>query len=85
MDRDEELGGLQGRLDVRYEIECTYGEAKGCHGLRRCRYPGWMRYASQAYLTAIALNPKRMVEVLTGVNFRREVVATAWPQGGERR
>jgi len=61
----------------RYKIERKYGEAKEYHGLRRCRYLGWMRYAIQAYLTAIVLNLKRMVKVLTGVNFRGEVMATA--------
>ena len=61
----------------RHRIERKYGEAKKFHGLRRCRYLGWMRYAIQAYLTAIALNLKRKVNVLTGVNFRGEVMATA--------
>jgi IS5 family transposase len=61
----------------RYKIERKYGEAKEYHGLRKCRYLGWMRYAIQAYLTAIALNLKRMVKVLTGVSFRGEVTATA--------
>jgi IS5 family transposase len=45
--------------------------------LRRCRYLGWMRYAIQAYLTAIVLNLKRMVKLLTGVNFRGDVMAAA--------
>jgi IS5 family transposase len=61
----------------RYKIERKYGEAKEYHGLRRCRYLGWMRYAIQVYLTAIALNLKRTVKVLTGVSFRGEVTPTA--------
>jgi IS5 family transposase len=61
----------------RYKIERKYGEAKLYHGLRRCRYLGWMRYAIQAYLTAIALNLKRMVKVLTGVSFKGDSTAMA--------
>jgi IS5 family transposase len=54
----------------RYKMERKYGEAKVYHGLRRCRYVGWMRYAIQVYLTALALNLKRMVKVVTGTNFK---------------
>lgn len=54
----------------RYKVERKYGEAKVYHGLRRCRYVGRLRYAIQAYLTAIALNLKRMVTLLTGTNFK---------------
>lgn len=54
----------------RYKVERKYGEAKVYHGLRRCRYVGRLRYAIQAYLTAIALNLKRMVKLLTGTNFK---------------
>ena len=61
----------------RYQIERKYGEANEYHGLRRCRYLGWMRYAIQAYLTAIALNLKRMMKVLTGVSFKGDVTALA--------
>ncbi len=55
---------------VRYKIERKYGEGKENHGLRRCRYAGWMRYAIQAYLTAMVLNLKRMVRLLTGTPFK---------------
>jgi IS5 family transposase len=55
---------------VRYKIERKYGEGKEHHGLRRCRYLGWTRYALQAYLTAMALNLKRMVRLLTGTAFK---------------
>jgi len=61
----------------RYKVERKYGEAKENHGLRRCRYVGWLRYALQAYLTAIVLNLKRMVRVLTGVSFKGEPVPAA--------
>jgi IS5 family transposase len=61
----------------RYKIERKYGEAKEYHGLRRCRYLGWIRYAIQAYLTAIALNLKRMVRALTGVSLKGDVIVMA--------
>ena len=61
----------------RYKVERKFGEAKQNHGLRRCRYVGWVRYALQAYLTAIVLNLKRIVKVLTGVSFKGEAVAAA--------
>jgi len=61
----------------RYKIERKFGEAKANHGLRRCRYIGRARYAIQAYLTAIALNLKRMVKLLTGVNFKGRARAIA--------
>ncbi len=54
----------------RYKIERKFGEAKENHPLRRCRYLGRLRYAIQAYLTAIVLNLKRMVWVLAGVPFK---------------
>lgn len=55
---------------LRYQIERKFGEGKENHGLRRCRYLGWTRYAIQAYLTAMVLNLKRMVRVLTATAFR---------------
>lgn len=61
----------------RYKIERKFGEAKANHGLRRCRYLGRARYAIQAYLTAIVLNLKRMVKLLTGVNFKGRARALA--------
>lgn len=61
----------------RYKIERKFGEAKVNHGLRRCRYVGRLRYAIQAYLTAIALNLKRMVKLLTGTNFKGRARAMA--------
>lgn len=49
----------------RYKVERKFGEAKAWHGLGRCRYVGWQRYQIQAYLTAIVLNLKRIVKLLT--------------------
>jgi IS5 family transposase len=54
----------------RYKIERKFGEAKKHHGLGRCRYVGLARYAIQSFLTAIALNLKRLVLLLGGVPFK---------------
>lgn len=54
----------------RYKIERKFGESKQGHGLGRCRHLGQARFAIQALLTAIVLNLKRMVKLLTGVNFK---------------
>jgi IS5 family transposase len=54
----------------RYKIEAKFGEAKTAHGLQHCRYVGLLRYAIQSYLTAMALNLKRLVLLLAGVPFR---------------
>jgi IS5 family transposase len=55
----------------RYKIERKFGEAKRWHGFGRCRYVGLLCYGIQAHLTALVLNLKRMVTLLTGVRFRR--------------
>ena len=70
----ESLAYRFGQME-RYKVERKYGEAKENHGLRRCRYLGWVRYAIQAYLTAMVLNVKRMVKVLAGLSFKGEAVA----------
>jgi IS5 family transposase len=57
-------------LDQRYKIERKFGEGKLWHRLGRCRYLGWMRYGIQAYLTALAMNLKRIVFLLAGIPFR---------------
>ena len=54
----------------RYKIERKFGEAKRWHGFGRCRYLGLMCYGIQAYLTALVLNVKRIVTLLTGVCLR---------------
>ncbi len=58
----------------RYKIERKFGEAKQGHGLGRCRYIGKVKFAYQAYLTALILNLKRMVRLLTGVGFKTKGV-----------
>lgn len=57
-------------IKERYKIERKFGEAKQGHRLARCRYVGLAGYKVQAYMTAIALNLKRMVKLLTGTHFR---------------
>jgi hypothetical protein len=57
-------------LAERYKIERKFGEGKLWHRLGRCRYLGLWRYGIQAYLTALVLNLKRIVVLLTGVTFR---------------
>ena len=57
----------------RYKIERKFGEGKQQHGLGRCRYRGLERYEIQTLLTAMALNLKRMVKLLHGVNFKNPV------------
>jgi transposase, IS5 family len=62
-------------LKERYKIERKFGEAKQGHGLGRCRYLGGLRFAIQAFMTAIMLNLKRMVKILTGVGFKTQATA----------
>ena len=57
-------------LGERYKVERKFGEAKRWHGFGRCRYLGLVRYGIQAHLTALALNLKRIVYLLTGVTCR---------------
>ena len=57
-------------LDERYTIERKFGEGKLWHRWGHCRYLGLVRYGMQAHLTALALNLKRIVFLLTGVPFR---------------
>ena len=54
----------------RYKIERKFGEAKRWHGFGRCRYVGLLRYGLQAHLTALVLNLKRIVTLLTGACLR---------------
>jgi IS5 family transposase len=62
-------------LKERYKIERKFGEAKQGHGLSLCRYVGEDKYAVQAFMTAIALNLKRMVKLLTGAPFKAPITA----------
>ena len=69
----------QGRAE-RYKIERKFGEAKRWHGFGRCRSLGLARYGIQAFMTAIALNVKRIAYLLSGVRFRtpdRKALVTA--------
>ncbi len=60
----------QAGLKERYKIERKFGEGRLWHRLGRCRYLRLVRYGIQAHLTALALNLKRIVWLLTGVPFR---------------
>jgi len=64
-------------LRERYKIERKFGEAKQSHGLGRCRYVGLRKYYLQAILTALVLNLKRMVKILTGVGFKTKTAPAA--------
>lgn len=74
-DPDYQLG-----VRERYKVEQKLGEGKTRHGLGQCRYLGLAKYALQGYLTAIALNLKRLVKLLLGVSFRNQVY-TVGPAG----
>jgi len=63
-------------LKERYKIERKFAEAKTRHGLRRCRYLGLLRYGLQAFLTAIVLNLKRIIKLLTGASSKQPVLVT---------
>ena len=71
-------------LKERYRIERKFGEAKREHGLGRCRYVGLLRFAIQSFLTAITLNLKRLVLMLTGAPFKRRATALAKARGAVR-
>lgn len=61
----------------RYRIERKFGEAKQGHGFGRCRYLGQDGFTIQAYFTAMVLDLKRLVKLLTGTNFRGRATANA--------
>jgi len=75
--RMKESDSYRAGIKERYKIERKFGEAKQGHGLARCRYLGQDGYRVQAYMTAIALNLKRMVKMLTSTNFRGRANALA--------
>jgi IS5 family transposase len=64
-------------LKERYEIERKFGEAKQNHGLGRCRYIGRSKFSIQAFFTAMVLNLKRMVKLITGIGFIPEAKVPA--------
>jgi IS5 family transposase len=61
----------------RYKIERKFGEAKKEHGLGRCRYLSLLGFGVQAYFTAIVLNLKRIVKILTGVGLKTAAVSVS--------
>lgn len=61
----------------RYKIERKFGEGKQVHGLGRCRYISKAKFGVQAFFTAIALNLKRMVKILTKTGFKTQCVSAA--------
>ncbi len=64
-------------LKERYKVERKFGEGKRWHGLGRCHYLGLAKFAIQGYLTAMALNLKRMIKLLFGVSFRNQAYQIA--------
>lgn len=64
-------------LRQRYKIEQKFDEAKQGHGLGRCRHLGRVSFAVRAFFTAIALNLKRLVKLLTGVVFKTQPIPAA--------
>jgi len=66
----------QGKKE-RYKIERKFGEAKLGHGLARCRYLGTLKFGLQAYMTAMVLNLKRMVRILTGIGFKMHPITVS--------
>jgi IS5 family transposase len=74
LDLSQTLQYQQG-LKERYKIERKFGEAKQGHSFGRCRYLGRMGFMVQAFFTAIMLNLKRLVKLITGVGFRTQVAA----------
>jgi IS5 family transposase len=66
----EESAEYQAGGAERYKIERKFGEAKRWHGFGRCRYIGLLNYGIQAFLTALVLNLKRIVLLLTEVPCR---------------
>lgn len=68
----------------RWRSEGLHGEAKTCHGLARAVRRGLQNMRIQAYLTAAAINLKRLAAALLalvwaflGTIVRRPVISTA--------
>jgi len=62
----------QGWKAQRYRVEQPFGTLKRWNGFGRCRYVGLERYRTQALMTFVVHNCKRVVKLLTGVTFRPE-------------
>ena len=50
-------------LRERYKVERKFSEARKWHGFRRCRYVGFIRHAIQSYLTFMAFNLKKLLQL----------------------
>jgi hypothetical protein len=66
-------------VERKWKIEGLFGEAKQNHGLRRARYRGLSNVQIQFFMTAIALNCKRVVKMyyffyLIFLTLRRRLV-----------
>lgn len=69
--RLRERAVYQRGLRQRYRVEQKFGEMKERHPPQAdCRYLGLLKYAFQAYLTALAVNLKRLVKLVRSVPFR---------------
>ncbi len=73
----KESTGYQEGLRERYKVERKFSEARKWHGYEWCRYLGFVRHGIQSYLTFMALNLKRLVKLLTGVDIRAEACPIA--------
>ena len=63
---DDERERFYRRKKKRGRVEAKFGEMKKYHGLGVARYWGLAKMKFQALMTAIAVNVKRMVTMLTG-------------------
>lgn len=63
---DGERERYYSRKKKRGRVEAKFGEMKTHHGLGQARYYGLAKMEFQAAMTAIAVNVKRMVTMLTG-------------------
>jgi IS5 family transposase len=66
-------------LKVRSRIEHKFGEAKEQHGFRRCRGVGIAAFKVQGLMTAIAMDIKRIVLLVTGTPFSPGIGAPLKP------
>lgn len=69
--------GYQAGKKERYRVEQKFGEGKRSHGWGKCRYLGLQKFGVQCFLTAIVLNLKRMICLLTGTTLRRPAISSA--------
>lgn len=61
----------------RKQIEKKFGEEKKHHGFNHCRYLGLKKYAIQAYLTAMAVNLKRIMLLTITTNSLNNQICLA--------